>query len=169
MSRTKPNIPLLTEDQVDEQLQAEALTQDKLDVIRASADERVSAIKAQRKADETPLLEVLKQVKNKILYYLNYHRVDFSEIRTRNLRFGQIGWRKTREDKLIIVNSDVALAALKRLGLTDCIRLKEEVNKHVFAAKGVEVITQVDGVKFPEEAEEPWYEARREPPAPERP
>src|SRR4030065_2751497 len=101
MSRTKPNIPLLTEAQVDEQLQAEALTQDKLDVIRASADERVSAIKAQRKADETPLLEVLKQGKNKILYYLNYHPVDFSEIRTRNLRFGQIGWGKTPEHKTI--------------------------------------------------------------------
>ena len=163
--RHKPNIPLLTQEEVDDHLRQLGVLEADLDIVRANAEKELSKVRERFGRQEYPLTQQIESVKEKITHYLEYHRADFQDKRSRELKHGSIGWRKIRSDKLRVIQKK-ALASLKNLGLSNFIRIKEEVNKDALAdhiKKHPEFLDRIDGVTKPEEKEECWFEARREP------
>ena len=163
--RHKPNIPLLTTEEVDDHLRQLGIIEADLESVKANAEKELTEIRERFGRLIYPLSQQKDSIKEKVVHYLEYYRTDFQEKRSRDLKHGSIGWRKIRSDKLCVVQKK-ALAALKNLGLSNFIRLKEEVNKDALAEhikKHPDFIDRIDGVTKPEEKEECWFEVRHEP------
>lgn len=60
---------------------------------------------------------------------------------------GDVTWRKN-PDRVQIVDEEVAIAALRARGLTDCIREVREVNKDVLKVKPREELEGIGAIKF---------------------
>ncbi len=163
MARTKSKYQLVTKDLMWDLLGKLGKLKAKLNKIKADADLSINKIKEQRKGKEAPLKEEVERIVGTILHFLMYNRKLFISPRSWKHAFGKIGWRKVREDKLKVTNTERALASLKEQGLDDCIRVKEEVDKQALYRKGHDVIAGIDGISFPEEDEEPFIDAILEP------
>ena len=155
--RTKPNLPNLTEAQADDNLRLHADAESQLDVLKAGADQRISKIKEELKIASAPLRETIIAIKARLFNWLWSHHGDFDKPRSKSMLFGVVGFRRVPSDKIIVRDEELAFASLRQLGLDDCIRVKLEVNKEVLAAKGVEIVKQVQGLTCPDNDDEPWF------------
>jgi phage host-nuclease inhibitor protein Gam len=78
--------------------------------------------------------------------------------KTRILNFGKVGFRQST--KIVIKGMQAVLKTLKARGMTDCIIVKESVNKDRLREYPDEVIASVGATK--KVTDTFWYEADRE-------
>lgn len=126
------------------------------DIARATA-EMNDAI-AQITAAAQPRLEALQEQAATLQQGIqtwceaNRHELtDGGKVKTANLVTGEVNWR-TRPPSCVIRGADAVIDTLKRLGLGQFVRTKEEVNKEAILnepdkARGVAGITIVTGVE----------------------
>lgn len=112
---------------VDQALKTIAEINRELALIEAAQNEKIDAIKGQAKLDALPLNERKAAQELLIKEFCEANRGDFVKVKTRLSTFGAVGFRLS--SKVVIKRIADTLAALKALGLYNCIRIKEEPNK----------------------------------------
>ncbi len=136
MSRTKPT-PVIVADLK----QAEAALGEMAAIDRAITDIEtemnavLDAAKDKAGKASTPLLARRKELENAVATYATLNRAEiFQGRKSLDLAFGTIGYRvSTKIVQVAKVTKEITLAKLKEYGLTDGIRVKEDINKDAAA------------------------------------
>ena len=87
---------------------------------------------------------MIAELSAKIQAFADYNREElFRDRKTVELSFGSFGYRKST--RISVRKTTVGL--LRRLGLVNCIRVKEEADKDAMGSLDDEVLAQVDAVR----------------------
>ena len=94
---------------------------------------------SKKKADELaqPLLERAKELEKDIKAYATHNKAGLIG-KTKQLTFGSVGFR--RSTTLVIQDEESCINMLRKLGLEDCMIIKESVNRDVLKTKPSDVI-----------------------------
>jgi len=128
-----------------------------LQTIESGMNLKISDAKLAAYMEAKPLQDRKEKLSLEIKEFAEDHKCEFDG-KTKNLSFGKCGFRQST--KIIIGKMAACIAALKTKGLTDCLKVREEVNKDVLRTKGDEVIAAVGARKKVEDIFwlEPDYE-----------
>lgn len=133
MARCKPkNVYPIKDLKVANAALAEVLElKRKIDEVQLKMNEQIDRIKAETEVEVAPLQTRIKGIENGLAAFADLKKEElFSEKRTVEMDFGQMGFRKSSEVKTKPkVTWGMVLGKLKDLSLTAAIRTKETVNK----------------------------------------
>lgn len=129
-----------------------------LGLLEHAQNESIDTLKASTKAACAPLLERKAALEAAIKEFCEANRAEFAKAKTRQLTFGAVGFRLST--KVIVKRVADTLQALKDLGLPQCIRVKEELDKEAMKTLPVETLAQVGAALKQEDAF--GYEVKRE-------
>lgn len=104
--------------------------------IETAMNDEIAAVKARFEALAEPHKASIVSMSDGIKIWCAAHRAELTQhgkVKTHNFAGGEVRWRMT-PPKVIIKGAEVALAALKRLGLGQYIRTKEEISKEAILA-----------------------------------
>lgn len=104
-------------------------------VIEAAMNEKLAGIKAHFEQRAQPLNEQIERLFQAVFVWAEANRHDLvnGRSKTANLATGTIKWRLT-PPKVSVSGSDAVIGFLKELGLTQFIRVKEEIDKEAILA-----------------------------------
>lgn len=129
-----------------------------LSLLEAAQQEAIDKVKADTKAAAEPLAGKKAGLEMAIKEFAEANRAEFLKAKTRELTFGTVGFRLST--KVVIRRVADTLQALKDLGLTQCIRLKEECDKEAMRDLPLETLHAVGCALKQEDAF--GYEIKRE-------
>lgn len=129
-----------------------------LALLEAAQQEAIDAIKAETKAAAEPLQGKKAGLELAIQQYAEANRAEFVKAKSRELTFGSVGFRLST--RVIIKRVADTLQALKDLGLTGCIRCREECDKEAMKNLPLETLHAVGAALKQEDAF--GYEIKRE-------
>lgn len=115
--------------------------------IEAEMNDRLSDIKAAFEVQAAPYRAAIENLARGLQVYAEGHRDALTKdgrVKFHRFAAGEIQWR-ARPPKVTIRGIDTVIAALKCLGLTRFLRVKEEVNKEAMLAEP-DVATTIAGV-----------------------
>lgn len=158
MARIKPIIQKInTLEEADLVLREIGLLERELEAIDAEAQRKIGEIKADAVKQGEPLRTRIIELSSMLASYADYHKRElFADRKTVELTFGCFGYRKSTSIHI----KKTTLELLKKLGLTQFIRIKEEPNKEAMAELDDETLAQVDAVR--KVKDEFFCEANRE-------
>jgi phage host-nuclease inhibitor protein Gam len=112
--------------------------------IEAVMNDRLSAIKAEFEQQAAPFNDAIKAKFASLQVWAEANRDELLTGRSKTARLttGELSWRTT-PPSVRIAGAEVVMENLKRLGLGDLIRTKEEINKEAILAEP----ERVEGVK----------------------
>lgn len=128
-------------DEVDQALRDIGAIDRELELLEASQNERIDAIKAEVKEASKPHAERKAGLELAIKDYCDANRGEFAKVKTKQLTFGSVGFRLST--KVLIKRAADTLQALKDLKLTGCIRTKEEIDKESLKNLDAETLANV--------------------------
>jgi phage host-nuclease inhibitor protein Gam len=152
---------LATWEEVDEALGQLAELERQITELELQANERIDAVKAQLEEHSEPLRDAHKRSAARVDAWLRANRAAFSKERSKEGRFGSAGFRlsssltfaaKTREPDV--------LQALRGLGLHQCIRVTEKLDKNTAGQLTDDTLAKV-GLRR-KVSDEPWWEVKKE-------
>lgn len=145
MARIKPAAGKLESvEDVNAALRDIGLAERELSAIDSAANEKIAAIKTDAAKNGEPLRKMIAELSAKIQAFADYNREElFRDRKTVELSFGSFGYRKST--RISVRKTTVGL--LRRLGLVNCIRVKEEADKDAMGSLDDEVLAQVDAVR----------------------
>lgn len=145
MARYKPSPKKLENlEDVDSTLREIGLLERELESIDAEAQKQIGDIKAKAAEDGEPHRKRIAELSAKIGAYAEYNKGDlFKDRKSIDLPFGVFGFRKTTS--IGIKKTTVEL--LRRVGLIDYIRIKEEADKERLSELDDETLASVDAVR----------------------
>lgn len=129
-----------------------------LGLLEHAQNESIDTIKGTTKENCAPLLARKAALEASIKEFCEANRAEFSKAKTRQLTFGSVGFRLST--KVIVKRVADTLQALKDLGLSQCIRTKEELDKEAMKNLPLETLAQVGAALKQEDAF--GYEVKRE-------
>lgn len=141
---------LKTFDEVDNYLAKIGEIDRELALIEHAQNETIDALKAETKEKCQPLQQTKSGMELAIKEFCEANRVEFLKNKTRALTFGSVGFRLS--SKVIVKRIADTLQALKDLGLKNCIRVKEELDKEAMKNLPVETLAQVGAALKQEDA-----------------
>lgn len=153
-----PGTTLESFDEVDRCLAEIAEIDRELGLLEAAQQESIDRIKANTKAAAEPLQNKRTGLELAIQQFCEANRSEFVDTRTRVLTFGSVGFR--RSTKVVIKRVADTLQALRDLGLSGCIRTKEELDKEAMKNLPIETLNAVGATLKTEDAF--GYEVKRE-------
>lgn len=145
-------------DEVDRCLAEIARIDRELGLLEAAQAEQIDAIKASTKAAAEPLANKKLGLELAIKDYAEANRAEFVKVKSKELTFGSVGFRLS--SRVVIKRVADTLQALKDLGLTGCIRTKEECDKDAMKNLPLETLHAVGAALKQEDAF--GYEIKRE-------
>jgi phage host-nuclease inhibitor protein Gam len=89
---------------------------------------KINEAKAEAENKTVRLKDEYKALESRIQAFCEAHKDEFAKKRSKELVFGVVKFR-VATSIVLKVGKDACIKALKALGLTDCIRVKEEVDK----------------------------------------
>lgn len=127
--------------------------------INAELNRQIAATKTMMEVDANPLHEQIKRLEYDIKDFVVRHRNDI-EGKTKQLNFGRTGFRLSTS--LVVPTNMTAdvIANLKRYNMTDCITVKESVNKEILKQYKSEDILKTGATL--KSSDDFWYEVDRE-------
>lgn len=128
-------------DDVDQCLAEIGKIDREIGLLEAAQQEQIDALKAATKAAAEPHQVKKTGLELAIQQYCEAHRAEFANAKTRKLNFGSVGFRLSTS--VVIKRIADTLAALKALGLTHCIRVKEELDKDAMRNLPTETLAEV--------------------------
>lgn len=114
-------------EQVNEALKGVAKINQTLKVHEAKLNEDINAIKSKVQGVTAPLLEEKERLEKNIQEFTEAHAEEFTDKKTKDFSFGQVGFRKTTS--IITRNVQAIMEALKNNKMLNCITVKESINK----------------------------------------
>lgn len=109
--------------------------------IEAKQNAAIDKAKAKAKEDAEPLNARKKGLEAAIKEFCDAHRAEFGKVKTKQLTFGSVGYRIST--KVVMKTVADTLQALKDLGLTACIRTKEEPDKEAMKNLPTDTLAEV--------------------------
>lgn len=145
MARIKPELKKLSSlEDVDATLREIGVLEQELAKIDLAADKRIAEIKEKAASDGEEKRKRIAELSSMIGAYAQYNRSDlFKENKTVELSAGKFGFRKSTS----ITCKKTCVLMLKKFGLTEYIRIKEEPNKDLMANLDDEQLRQVDAAR----------------------
>lgn len=118
----------------------------------------IAKVKASCEKAAGPILAEIREFERQIKEFVTAYREEL-EGKTRKLNFGSTGFRLST--KLVVPGKpEDMVATLRRLGMEDCISVKEAVNKDALKQKPTEDILKTGA--YLRQTDEFWYEINRE-------
>lgn len=114
---------------------------------------QISDIKADADLRCKPLLDRIARLEADLKEFAEAHRTDIPG-KTKKLTFGSLGFRAST--KIIIRNVKATLAALAARGMTDCIKVKESIDKTKLEAYSDADLAAVGAMRKQQDCF--WYE-----------
>ena len=136
------------------------IRQNELDISRISADMEKCILDIKERADSeaAPLKDEIKKLELQIKEYVTLNR-DELKGKSREMTFGTVGFRLST--KLVVPKAvDKIIKQLKKLGMGDCVIIKESVNKDILKTYDEKTILSVGASLKKEDAF--WYETKQE-------
>lgn len=131
--------------------------------IRDEANEEIDRVKSEAEARAEPLNARLDALENGLLAFAEFNKEElFALRRSRELAFGALGWRRSREIKPTPKGSwKMILARIKEHGFAEALRTREEVNREELHGWPEERLAQVGARRV--EKDSFWYEINEQP------
>lgn len=145
-------------EECDQALQEIGGLKRELAMIEAHQNEIIDEAKAEAKKQAEPLTERIKSLERLLKEFCESHRSDFAKVRTREMTFGQMGFR--RSTKVLIKRVGDTLQSLKDFGLLKCLRIKEEIDKEAMKELDSEALANVGATLKTEDTF--WCEVKQE-------
>lgn len=147
MARKKVANPLLIQswDEADNLMKALSAHQREVSRIEADRQAKIDALTyaaaQEAKAHQDALVEGEKQ----LCLFAELHKADFDKVKSRDMNYGTLGYRKSTTLKLLYPITTV-IENLKKRGMLDCIREKAaDVDKQKLRQQPETAITEVGG------------------------
>lgn len=118
--------------------------------LEAAQNAAIDRVKADTKAKAKPMQDRKAALELAMKEFCEAHRVEFAKAKTKTLTFGSVGFRLST--RVLIKRVGDTLQALKDLGLTHCIRTREEPDKEALKALDTETLASVGAVLKTEDA-----------------
>lgn len=112
-----------------------------LALAQAATDEAIDKVKQAHKEAAEPLHSIKASLELQLKEFAEARRIDFQDVRSRELTFGSIGFR--RSTSVVIKKAGDTLSALLALGLTHCVRTKQEPDKEAMRELSTETLASV--------------------------
>lgn len=128
-----------------------------IEVIENTMNQQISDLKLSAAMAAKPHQDRIKVLEQEVKLFTEENRVEIKG-KTKFLDFGKLGFRQST--KIVIKSIKGVLDALKGRGMTDCITVKEEVNKDRLREYPDDVIVSVGASKRIEDTF--WYEVDKE-------
>lgn len=159
MARKKvPTAPRLKSwNEVDQALKEIAECESCLEEITVELNRNIADAKAKAEAQARPAHDRIKQLECDVKEYVTQHRDEIGG-KTKLLNFGKTGFRLST--KVMIPSVADVIAAIKRLGFTDCLTVKESVNKDALRKRSSNDILKTGA--YLKSTDEFWYETDKE-------
>ncbi len=130
------------------------------DRIQAEMNDNLATIRAEYEAQAKPHADRISDLTHGVHTWCEAHRAELTrEGKTKTCRFasGEVSWR-TRPPSVVVRGADAVIKALKALGLTRFLRVKEELDKEailaepsaVEAVRGISISQKEDFVVKPD-------------------
>lgn len=145
MARYKPSPKKLESlEDVDDTLREIGLLERELEALDSDAQKRIGEIKHEAAEQGEPHRKRIAELSAKIGAFAEYNKADlFKDRKSIELPFGIFGYRKATSISVKKTTVDL----LKRTGLVDFIRIKEEPDKEKMAELDDETLATVDSVR----------------------
>ena len=128
-----------------------------IEAIKSKLDLDISNLKLEASEKVMKHTDRIKKMELEIKEFVTTNRSDIKG-KTKELTFGKTGFRAS--GKIIIRNIKNTVAMLKNLGLTDCIKTKETVNRENLKDQPDEILATVGANRSRKDVF--WYETKRE-------
>lgn len=129
-----------------------------LEKIEADMGKCIADIREDAENSAQPYRDAIKRCELQIKEYVTLHKDDLNG-KSREMAFGKVGFRLST--KLMLPKEiGSVLKQLRKLGMGDCINIKESVNKDILKTYDEKTIITVGGTLKKEDAF--WYETNRE-------
>ncbi len=128
-------------DEVDTALKQIGEIDRELSMIEAAQNEQIDQVKTQAKSTMAPLADRKAGLELAIRDYAEANRAEFASVKTKILTFGSVGFRLST--KVLVKRVGDTLQSLKDLGLSACIRVKEEIDKEAMKNLDKETLANV--------------------------
>lgn len=126
--------------------------------IDADAEDAINLIKEEASEKAKPLQKEIDYFEKGLAAFAEMNREDiFKTKKSIELNFGVLGYRKSTK---ITVSRKFTLDLLKKLGLTEAIKVKETPNKDILADYPDETLKKVKAKRVSEDKF--WYEVKEE-------
>jgi len=159
MARYKPDVnELKTLDDADRVLKELCELEAQIERIDSDGDARIAKIKEDTAKYGKPLRDRVKELTATLKAFSDYHKGEFfKEKKSLDRAFGIIGYRKTPPS---ISTSKNTVDLLKKLGMKEYIRVREEADKEKMLSLDDDQLAQVEAVK--KSKEEFYVQPKRE-------
>jgi len=142
MSRKRVAKALGSWEEVDEVLQEIGRLDRELGKLEDHQNKIIDRVKAETKINAEPFIKEKKALELELEQFCTARKEEFKTVRSKKLTFGTVSFRLTT--KLTAKKGwDWVLARLKEFEFTDCIRLKEEVDKEAMKTRGPATLDMV--------------------------
>lgn len=146
-------------DDADDRLKDYGRLEMQKEEIEIEMNQEINVIKEEVKAKVKQLDARLELLRLQLEEFGESQKTSFDKVRTRDLNFGKCGYRKATN--LTIKGLKEVLAKLKEKAMTDCITVKEAVNKDVLKQYDDDTLATIKGVKKIV-TDNFWFEVDRE-------
>lgn len=145
MARLKPSVKRIESlDDANLTLKEIGFLERELEAVDADAHRRIAEIKSEAVKRGESARKRIADLSALLGAYAEYNHTDlFKDKKTVRLSFGSFGYRKST----VIGVKKTTLYLLKKLGLTGCVRIKEEPDKEAMALLDDDTLAQADAVR----------------------
>lgn len=113
-----------------------------LDTIEAEMNMKINDAKEEAKKLAAPLQIVIAEQERLLQDFTEGHRAELDG-KSKQLTFGQVGFRQTTSVSVPSKKLEKVLENLKKFGMENCIKVTESVNKNVLATYAAKDIAKV--------------------------
>lgn len=162
MGRTRiPDAPALrTWDDVNQVLMEIAEAEIRLAQIEGTMNVRINEAKEEAERCAAPIKAKVEQLGKQIKEFAELNRPDFGKAKSKVLTFGEVGFRASTSVVIKKALEEHIVGNLRKLGMGDCVRVVESVNKDVLATYPVDKIVQA-GASL-KKSDTFWYQTNRQ-------
>lgn len=127
--------------------------------ISTAAEKMILDIKQQAEEDAQQYKDKIKQYELQVKEYTTIHRDEMLPAKSKEMAFGQVGFRMSTK-VMLPKKLDRVIAKLKKLGMGDCIITNETVDRNILKTYDEKTILEVGGTLKKSDAF--WYETKQE-------
>ncbi len=135
MARTRLPDPqgILSWEDVDRALIEIARAEIEIAKIEGDMNIEINGIKERADRDCAPRRARIEELGKALKAFAELNRPDFGKQKSRKLTFGTLGWRASTSIQVKTALVDHIIGNLRKLGMEDCVKVSETVNKEVLS------------------------------------
>jgi phage host-nuclease inhibitor protein Gam len=94
---------------------------------------KINEIKEQAERQSAPIRAAIETVSKQLKTFAELNRPDFGKVKSRKLTFGTVGFRASQSIVVKTALMQKIIDNLRKLDMSDCVKVTETVNKEVLA------------------------------------